>query len=39
MTVMVLIYWLTDCWVDHLGDLKVGQGWFGLFDRACFRIE
>ena len=25
-TVMVLICWLTDCWVDHLGGLKVGQG-------------
>ena len=26
MTVMVLICWLTNCWVDHLGDLKVRQG-------------
>jgi|ETN01SMinimDraft_1059929.scaffolds.fasta_scaffold15594_2 hypothetical protein len=24
MNVMVLICWLTDCWVDHLGGLKVG---------------
>ena len=26
MTVMMLSYCRTDCWVDRLGDLKVGQG-------------
>jgi len=26
MTVMMLSYCLTDCWIDRLGDLKVGQG-------------
>jgi len=36
MTVMVLIYWLTDCWVYHLGDLKVGQGWFWLVHPGMF---
>ena len=28
MTVMMLSYCLTVCWVDRLGDLKVGQGWW-----------
>ena len=28
MTVMMLSYCLTVCWVDRLGDLRVGQGWW-----------
>ena len=28
MTVMMLSCCLTVCWVDRLGDLKVGQGWW-----------
>jgi hypothetical protein len=36
MTASMLICWLTDCWVYHLGDLKVGQETFAyaVFEEA-----
>ena len=34
-----LIWWLTDCWVDYLGDLTLRQSWFGCVTRYVLGLN